>query len=101
MENAVDMLLGSSVTARLYSRIIDDNRVTVWHISLYMSILNLWSQEGYKNQVKIKRENLMMLAHFKSITTYHKCINQLQEFGYINYKPTYDYYDGSAVEVVK
>lgn len=95
------MLFESPITSQLYSKLIEDNRVTVWHISLYTSMLNLWGQGGFEKQIKVTRENLMTLAHFKSITTYHKCISQLVDFGYINYLPTYDYYAGSMVEIVQ
>jgi hypothetical protein len=50
--------------------------------------------------VKISRKKLMTKAHFGSITTYHKCINQLCDFGYILYQPTYDCYAGSVIEVI-
>lgn len=41
----------------------------------------------------------MEKAHFKSITTYHKCINQLIKLGYISYLPNYDSYQGSLIEI--
>ncbi|CAN5529999.1 hypothetical protein BH09BAC6_BH09BAC6_13780 [soil metagenome] len=95
------MLFESSITSQLYSRIAEDTRVTVWHIGLYTSMLILWSQSGFSEQVKVSREKLMTLAHFRSITTYHKCIRQLQDFGYIVYLPTYDCYAGSVIEIIQ
>ncbi|MCS3732431.1 hypothetical protein FHS10_000353 [Mucilaginibacter dorajii] len=94
------MLPEASTLSRLYLKIADDPRVTVWHISLYTSMLNLWEQSGFQKQVKISRKLLMARAHFGSITTYHKCICQLMELGYILYTPTYDSYRGSVIEIV-
>lgn len=96
----IDMLVESTVTTSLYLKITKDTRITVWHLSLYMSMLSLWQQGGFETQVKISRDKLMAMARFKSITTYHKCISNLSDFGYIKYKPTYDCYAGSAVEII-
>lgn len=79
---------------------IADSRVTVWHISLYVTLLILWQQAGFQKQVKISRKELMSKAHFGSITTYHKCISQLCDFGYIVYSPTYNCYTGSVIEII-
>jgi len=84
----------------LYSKIANDPRVNVWHISLYTFILSLWYKSGYEKQLKVSRKQLMKGAHFSSITTYHKCISKLNELEYINYLPTYDAYQGSTVEVI-
>ena len=83
----------------LYSKIADDPRVNVWHISLYTFILSLWEKGGYKKQIKVSRKQLMKGAHFSSMTTYHKCIGRLKELEYINYLPTYDSYRGTVIEL--
>ncbi|TFF37658.1 hypothetical protein [Mucilaginibacter psychrotolerans] len=83
----------------LYSKITDDPRVNVWHISLYTYILSLWQKSGFKKQLKVSRKQLMKGAHFGSITTYHKCISKLKELEYITYLPTYDSYRGTVIEL--
>lgn len=94
------MLAETSIITALYAKIAEDSRITVWHISLYMSMLILWQRGGFDKQVKISRDRLMTMARFKSITTYHKCISNLRDFGYIKYLPTYDCYAGSVVEII-
>lgn len=94
------MLAKISITTALYAKIAEDPRITVWHISLYMSMLMLWQLGGFEKQVKISRDKLMITARFKSITTYHKCISNLRDFGYIKYSPTYDCYAGSVIEII-
>lgn len=89
-----------SMPLLLYSKIADDPRVNVWHISLYTFILSLWQKSGYKKQLKVSRKQLMKGAHFSSITTYHKCISKLKELEYIIYRPTYDAYQGSIIELI-
>lgn len=40
----------------------------------------------------ISRKNIMQPSKIGAIVTYHKCISELQEYGYIIYKPTYNPY---------
>lgn len=74
-----------------------DGRVNVWHLGLYMVFLYLWNQNNRQNPITISRRRVMKLARFKSTATYHKCIKDLIAFGYIDYHPTYDYYQGTRV----
>lgn len=88
-----------SLMFNLFAKITEDHRVTVWHISLYTVILMLWQKSGYQRELKVSRKQLMIAAHFGSITTYHKCINQLCKLNYIQYFPTYDAYKGSIIKL--
>ncbi len=74
-----------------------DSRVNVWHLGLYMVFLHLWHQNNRQNPITISRRRVMKLARFKSTATYHKCIKDLIAFGYIDYHPTYNYYQGTRV----
>ncbi|RYE55755.1 MAG: hypothetical protein EOP48_09515 [Sphingobacteriales bacterium] len=84
---------------KLYSRIASDARVNVWHISLYVGLLDIWRLSDFQKQFKVTRKLLMEKSHFKSITTYHKCIDQLIKLGYISYLPNYDPYQGTLIEI--
>jgi hypothetical protein len=75
---------------QVFARLKADERITSWHISIYMSIYYLWILNGLKNPVPITRKLLMSLSHIKSAVTYHKCMNQLQQYGYITYTPSYN-----------
>ncbi|QJD95396.1 hypothetical protein HH214_05670 [Mucilaginibacter robiniae] len=84
----------------LYAKITEDPRVSVWHISLYTSILTLWQKGGCPQELRVSRKQLMTGAHFRSITTYHKCINQLRKLEYIEYFPNYDAYQRSIIKLI-
>ncbi len=86
---------------RAYKVMSSDQRVGVWHISVYMVILSRWCENGYANPVQITRREVMQLAHISSFATYHKFINQLQEFEYIRYSPSYNPSLGSQVFLCK
>ena len=80
-----------------FSQLSNDDRVTVWHMSVYMAIFFMSRSNGYNNPVLVTRREIMSLAHIGSIATYHKCIKQLTEFGYLKYLPSYDPSLGSQI----
>lgn len=53
-----------------------------------------------KKAIHISRRQLMKLSRIQSNVTYHKCIRQLQEYGYIKYTPSYHPLRGSCVELL-
>ena len=77
-----------------------DKRISVWHISLYLSFLLKWQANKCQNPIAFTRREMMEVAHIKSIATYHKCISQLQEFGYIQYDPSFNPFIGSSVRLL-
>lgn len=77
-----------------------DQRINVWHFSVYMSLFHKWMLNDLINPVSISRREIMQQTHIGSIVTYHKCIRQLQEYGYIIYKPSYNPFIGSYVSLL-
>lgn len=81
----------------LYKYLLNDQRLSVWHFSIYMALILLWHKNELANPFPISRKSIMELAHVRSIVTYHKCIGQLQMYGYIRYNPSYSYYKRSTI----
>jgi hypothetical protein len=71
-----------------YKAIKDDVRISTTHISIYFALLHKWSLNNGKNPVMIFRNEIMKAAKINARQTYNKCMNQLQEFGYITYLPS-------------
>ena len=65
-----------------------DERITVWHMGVVFGILQLATTNA-SGPIFISRKLVMQLGHIKNIVTYHKCIKELQSFGYIEYFPSY------------
>ena len=80
-----------------FKAIQDDNRIGPMHISLFMAIVQLWDKSNYQNPLIVYGQELMQLAKIYSITTYHRSIRELNEFGYINYKPSCNRFRGSLI----
>lgn len=80
-----------------YEAIEDDVRIGATHISLYMALLQQWNISGGTNPIVIVRSNIMKAAKINARYTYNKCMNNLQEFGYITYRPSSNPFTYSTV----
>ena len=80
-----------------YNAIADDARIGATHISIYMALLQEWNMNGGKNPIIIIRSSIMKTAKINARYTYNKCVNNLQEFGYITYRPSSNQFACSTV----
>jgi len=74
-----------------------DHRLKPTHLTVYIGLFQQWAQERFLNPFPIGSRNTMALAKISSRVTYHKCIKELHDLGYIYYCPSYDYYKGTLV----
>lgn len=82
---------------RFYEAIENDVKINTTHISVYMALLQHWNLAEGQNPLLVKRNDIMNAAKINSRSTYNKCMNSLQEFGYIVYHPSNDSTVGSIV----
>ncbi len=80
-----------------YEAIEDDVRISTTHISVYMALLQQWNMNGGINPVTVVRSTIMKLAKINARYTYNKCMNNLQDFGYIIYLPSSSPFSSSTV----
>ena len=80
-----------------FFQLSNDARITVWHFSIFMAVFLRFRENPLNNPISITRREIMKSAHIKSIATYHKCVKQLKEFGYLEYFPSYDPLLGSRI----
>ncbi len=80
-----------------YQAIAEDARIGTTHISLYMALLQQWNLCGGKTPIEIEKVIIMKTAKINARQTYNKCINELQEYGYIVYEPSSNQFDASLV----
>lgn len=73
-----------------YAAIKDDHRIGTTHISLYMALFQFYNLNGFMNPVEITRAAVMKVSKIQGIATFHSCIKDLNDFGYIEYKPSYN-----------
>ena len=85
---------------KFYSAVKDDNRLGTSHISLYMALFQLYNMNGFCNPVFITRGPVMELAKISGLATYHKCMKDLHQYGYIQYQPSYNPAISSQVTIL-
>lgn len=93
----MNCMLSTETLIRNYSHLFNDKRLSVWHFSIYTTLVLVWHKNELANPFPISRKSIMELAHVHSFATYHKCIKQLEMFGYIRYNPSYSYYERSLI----
>ena len=76
--------------SNFFETIRDDPRIGPTHISLYMAFFQLYNMKGFQNPIHFTRNEIMEMSKIRGIATYHKCINDLSQLGYIEYCPSYN-----------
>jgi len=82
-----------------FEKVSVDYDLNPTHISLYMAIFQLWNQNRFQNPISISRDELMRISKIASTATYHKCMKDLTEREYVIYKPSFNPFKGSILEV--
>ena len=80
-----------------YDAIAADTRIGASHISIFMALLQQWNISGGNNPFIIKRNWVMQSAKISSRQTYNKYMNELKEYGYINYEPSANQFESSII----
>jgi hypothetical protein len=80
-----------------FEKVSKDDRLNPTHISLYVSLFQFWNTYRFHNPISISRNEAMKVSKISSKVTYHKCIRELHEFGYLRYEPSYNPFKGSLV----
>lgn len=82
-----------------FSAIDTDARISPTHISLYMTLLMLWNENGGQSPIRIFSKSVMQISKISGVATYHKGMRELHEYGYIQYSPSYYRFVGSMVTI--
>lgn len=72
-----------------FSMYMNDPGLNVWHLAILTAVLNLGYKQGQRQTINVSRSRIMALSHINTLPTYHKYFKQLQDLGYIKYKPSY------------
>ncbi|MDE3235476.1 MAG: transcriptional regulator [Bacteroidota bacterium] len=83
--------------AAFFDKVAADDRLNPTHISMYVSLFQFWNASRFQNPISISRGELMRVSKISAKATYHKCMRELHEFGYVRYQPSYNPFKGSLV----
>lgn len=82
-----------------YEKIGHENRLNPSHISLYHALFQFWNANRFRNPISISRNEMMSVSKIAAKATYHKCIKELHDWGYIQYIPSFNPLKGSLVHM--
>ncbi|MFB3388035.1 hypothetical protein [Flavobacterium sp. LAR06] len=72
-----------------FTAIENDFRISTTHIAIYAALLQYRADKGFINPIQVYRHEITPKAKILSACTYHKCIRELSEYGYITYEPSF------------
>lgn len=75
----------------------NDFRISTTHIAIYAALLQYRTDKGFINPIQVFRHEITPIAKISSPYTYHKCIQELSEYGYITYEPSFKKTEGSMI----
>lgn len=80
-----------------FTAIENDYRISPMHIAVYAALLQYRSGKGFINPIVVFSSEIIVIAKISSANTYHKCVQELHQYGYLVYKPSFKKTCGSKV----
>jgi hypothetical protein len=74
-----------------------DFRISTTHIAIYAALLQYRMDKGFINPIEVFRHEITTIAKVSSAYTYHKCVKELSEYGYLKYVPSFKKNQGSKI----
>ena len=82
-----------------FEKFFFDDRLNPTHISLYMALFQEWNSNRFASEFFVNRRELMRVAKIGSKSTYHRCVVELDKWGYLSYIPSNNPYKGSKIKM--
>jgi len=70
-------------------QVSNDRRLNVWHLALLSGLVQIALGQNETTIVHVSRSRLMAVSHINNLMTYHKYFKQIQDMGYVKYRPSY------------
>lgn len=89
----------NDVLKSFLDRAVKDPRVGPTHIALYVTIVQIWVEQGRKDRLHLFSCQGMERAKIASRCTYSRVINDLKDFGFLHYEPSLYKQRGSMISI--
>lgn len=80
---------------------IEDHQLNPTHISLYFALFYYWNWNRFPEVFFVQREEIMQLSKIGSTSTYHRCLQDLHNWNYLEYLPSRNPFKGSQVKMIE
>lgn len=84
-----------------FEAIKSDARISTTHIGIYTALLQYRIENGFANPIQVFSHEIMQLAKISAALTYHKCVRDLSDYGYIRYEPSFNRKKGSKIYFIE
>ena len=84
----------------VFQRIAKDSNLRPTHISLYLTLFQIWNMNRFSMVFIINRQEVMQMCKIGSLKTYHRCLKDLDKGKYLVYYPSRDMFKGSQVKLI-
>lgn len=71
-----------------FQAIENDFRISTTHIAIFAALLQFRASRNFINPIQAYSIEIQSIAKVVSPKTYHKCMRELDNYGYIIYVPT-------------
>ncbi|WP_316633054.1 hypothetical protein [uncultured Flavobacterium sp.] len=71
-----------------FESIEKDFRIGSTHIAVFAALIQFWMKKGMVNPIQAYSFEIQKIAKIMSPKTYHKCMRELDQYGYLIYVPT-------------
>ena len=82
-----------------YMKATIDDRLNSAHISLYHALFQFWNMNRFRNPVSVNRPQILRYSKIGSNHTFYRSLNELHQWGYIEYLPSHSPSKGSFVNL--
>ena len=79
----------------------EDPNITPYHISVYNALFQIWNECHFDTDLSINRNDVMKLSKIGNANTYTRVLKELDEYGYIKYKPSFNPLIGSKATIIR
>jgi len=87
--------------SNFFKAIESDGRISITHIGVFAALLQYYAQNDFGNPIQVFSHEILNIAKLSSAITYHKCVRELSEYGYIRYEPSFNRLKGSRIYFVE
>ncbi|WP_163397393.1 hypothetical protein [Flavobacterium fluviatile] len=71
-----------------FKAIENDFRISTTHIAIFAALLEFRASRNFINPIQAYSIEIQVIAKVVSPKTYHKCMRELDDYGYLIYVPT-------------
>lgn len=100
MKVSVDAARELDLITEFIESVKEDPRISMAHISLYVSLVTYWYANGRANPLCVFSKEIMPACKISGVATYHRSIRELHAYGYIKYVPSFNHFLGSLVYII-